>query len=84
MLSPVSQLWMLHSHLLIFSIYEKEVSVFVPAQRQTAFLRAHLKVKVITMQTLMFEEKVMTLPGPKAREILERDTYLVSQAYARA
>ena len=36
------------------------------------------------MQTLIFKEKVMTLPGPKAREILERDTYLVSQAYARA
>jgi hypothetical protein len=32
----------------------------------------------------MLEEEVMTLPGPKAREILARDTSSVSQAYARA
>jgi 4-aminobutyrate aminotransferase len=36
------------------------------------------------MQTLILEEEVMTLPGPKAREILARDTSSVSQAYARA
>jgi 4-aminobutyrate aminotransferase len=32
----------------------------------------------------MFKDQVMTLPGPKAREILERDAYLISQAHARA
>jgi 4-aminobutyrate aminotransferase len=36
------------------------------------------------MQTLMLGEEVMTLPGPKAREILARDSSSVSQAYARA
>ncbi len=36
------------------------------------------------MYTLAFrEERVMTLPGPRAREIIERDTYVVSQSYAR-
>jgi 4-aminobutyrate aminotransferase len=35
------------------------------------------------METQMFEEKVMTLPGPKAREIVERDVYSISQSYAR-
>jgi 4-aminobutyrate aminotransferase len=35
------------------------------------------------METQMFEEKVMSLPDPKAREIVERDVYSVSQSYAR-
>ncbi len=36
------------------------------------------------MYTLPFaEEKVMTLPGPRASDILKRDTHFVSQSYAR-
>ncbi len=35
------------------------------------------------MQTQLLEEKVMALPGPKARKIVERDIYSVSQSYAR-
>jgi 4-aminobutyrate aminotransferase len=35
------------------------------------------------MRALAFEESVMTLPGPQAEKILERDAYSVSQSYAR-
>jgi 4-aminobutyrate aminotransferase len=36
------------------------------------------------MYTLKFaEEKVMTLPGPRASDVLKRDAYSVSQSYAR-
>jgi 4-aminobutyrate aminotransferase len=37
------------------------------------------------MQTqLLAAERLITLPGPRAREILERDAHSVSQSYARA
>jgi 4-aminobutyrate aminotransferase len=35
------------------------------------------------METQILEEKVMMLPGPKARDVVERDIYSVSQSYAR-
>jgi 4-aminobutyrate aminotransferase len=35
------------------------------------------------MQTHVLAEKITTLPGPKAREVLERDLQFVSQSYAR-
>jgi 4-aminobutyrate aminotransferase len=35
------------------------------------------------METQMLKEKVMLLPGPKARTVVERDIYSVSQSYAR-
>lgn len=35
------------------------------------------------MQTELTAETVMSLPGPKAREIVERDVHSVSQSYAR-
>jgi 4-aminobutyrate aminotransferase len=36
------------------------------------------------MRTVTIEEKAMALPGPKGREIVERDVNFVSQSYARA
>jgi 4-aminobutyrate aminotransferase len=36
------------------------------------------------MQTQLLAERLITLPGPRAREILERDAHSVSQSYARA
>jgi 4-aminobutyrate aminotransferase len=35
------------------------------------------------MEIQMFPERIMTVPGPRGREILERDEYSVSQSYAR-
>jgi 4-aminobutyrate aminotransferase len=35
------------------------------------------------METQILEEKVMALPGPRARDVVERDIYSVSQSYAR-
>lgn len=35
------------------------------------------------MKTLMFEENTLTLPGPRARELVERDSHSVSQSYPR-
>jgi 4-aminobutyrate aminotransferase len=35
------------------------------------------------METQILEEKVMMLPGPKARDVVERDIYSISQSYAR-
>jgi 4-aminobutyrate aminotransferase len=35
------------------------------------------------MEIQMLTDRVMTLPGPKAQEIVKRDTHSVSQSYAR-
>jgi 4-aminobutyrate aminotransferase len=35
------------------------------------------------METQILEERVMMLPGSKARDVVERDIYSVSQSYAR-
>ncbi len=36
------------------------------------------------MRTMAIQEKALTVPGPMARQILERDVHSVSQSYARA